>query len=102
MIQNTEQVAMKIERDLMVRSLDEWVMQTGAVVINSSWHSELQSLIEMAFDKGAEVQSASQARVPLSYAQVVHIFDKWTDGLGEQVELVRAIERAHGITQEQG
>lgn len=50
-----EGLIMKIERALIVRSVDEWVMQTGAVVLNSSWHSELQSLIEMAFDKGAEV-----------------------------------------------
>ena len=63
MTQSTEQLQIKAERDLMVRSLDEWVMQTGAVVLNSSWHSELQSIVEMAFNKGAEIEAALRAQV---------------------------------------
>ena len=56
-----ERLYQKAERDLMVRSLDEWVMETGAVTHNSSWHSELGAIVEMAFNKGAEVEAQLQA-----------------------------------------
>lgn len=55
---------LKIERSLMGRSLDEWVMETGAVALNSSWHGELAAIVRMAFDKGVEVEQAAR-RAPL-------------------------------------
>lgn len=51
---------LKIERSLMGRSLDEWVMETGAVALNSSWHGELAAIVRMAFDKGVEVEQAAR------------------------------------------
>ena len=62
MTQSTEQergeLYLEVERSLMVRSLDEWVMETGVAGLNISWHSEVQSIVEMAFNKGAEIGAA--------------------------------------------
>ena len=65
---------LKIERSLMERSLDEWVMETGAVALNSSWHGELAAIVRMAFDKGVEVEQAARrapaAPVPQGWKMV--------------------------------
>lgn len=59
-----DQQYLKIERDLMERSLDEWIFETGVITPNASYHGEVAAIVRMAFDKGAETQlSLMQSRL---------------------------------------
>lgn len=57
---------LKGERDLAVRSMQEWVEQTGAIGKTGSWYHELESLIELAFDAGCSAAlEAKQVEVQM-------------------------------------
>lgn len=113
MTRTTEQeraTLLKIERSLMGRSLDEWVMETGAVALNSSWHGELAAIVRMAFDKGVEVEQAARRApavpVPKSIEQMAvdrykvvpsheSMFHRWAvvaDDGQQQLYIGRAVE----------
>ena len=82
----------------VVKAVDEWVKATGAVAWNSSWHSELQSMVEQAFKSG-------QARAALAAtpaAAPVELPEHWGVCVGGRIWIGKTPEHVLKLAEQEG